>query len=89
MADASAYDLPMTRDEALAECRRLAEEHADRATHSWIARESRDGEWTVVKLNVPAKRPLGTLEEAKPRPPQADDPRPALWRDVGGPYGAG
>jgi hypothetical protein len=22
--------------------------------------------------------------EARPRPPQADDPRAAMWRDVGG-----
>ena len=79
----------MTRKEAADECRRLAAEHPDRATHSWIAREAGDGEWEVVKLNVPAKRPLGTVQESKPRPPSADDPRPALWRDVGGPYGAG
>jgi hypothetical protein len=79
----------MTRDEALAETRRLAEEHPDRATHSWIARETGDGDWTVVKLSVPAAKPTGTIQESKPRPPSADDPRPALWRDVGGPYGAG
>jgi hypothetical protein len=24
---------------------------------------------------------------AAERPPQADDPRPNVWRDVGGPYG--
>jgi hypothetical protein len=23
---------------------------------------------------------------AEERPPQGDDPRPAIWRDVGGPY---
>ena len=76
----------MTHDEALAEARRLSEEHPDRATHSWLPRKDEQGEWTVVKLGVPAARPLGTTEESKPRPPQADDPRPAMWRDVGGPY---
>lgn len=79
----------MTRDEAQAECRRLAAEHPDRATHSWLARECADGDWTVVKIGAVGARPLGTREESKPRPPQADDPRPALWRDVGGPYGGG
>ena len=79
----------MTRDEALAEARRLAEEHPDRATHSWLPREAGDGEWTVVKIGAVGARPLGSSQEGKPRPPQADDPRPALWRDVGGPYGAG
>ena len=79
----------MTRDEAIAECGRLAREHADRATHSWLPREVAHGHWAVVKVGVPSQRALGSLTEAKPRPPQADDPRPALWRDVGGPYGGG
>jgi hypothetical protein len=76
----------MTRDEAISECGRLAREHADRATHSWLPRELAAGKWAVVKVGVPGQRALGTLTEAKPRPPQADDPRPAMWRDVGGPY---
>ena len=76
----------MTRDEALTECRRLGEEHADRATHSWLPRVLDEGEWSVVKVSVPGKQPLVTAQESRPRPPQADDPRPALWRGVGGPY---
>ena len=80
----------MTRKEALAEARRLSEEHPDRATHSWIPREGSDGEWTRREARDPQQaRRSGTLQESKPRPPQADDPRPAFWRDVGGPYGPG
>jgi hypothetical protein len=79
----------MTRQEAVDEARRLAEEHPDRATHSWIPRQGAGGGWSVAKLAIPPSRPSGTTQESKPRPPQADDPRPALWRDVGGPYGAG
>jgi hypothetical protein len=79
----------MTREQALTECRRLAAEHPDRETHSWLPRELADGEWAVAKVGVPGHGPLATAQESKPRPPQADDPRPALWRDVGGPYGAG
>ena len=79
----------MTREEAQAEVRRLTAEHPDRATHSWLPRKGADGGWTVVKLGVASKAPVGTTQESKPRPPQADDPRPALWRDVGGPYGPG
>jgi hypothetical protein len=79
----------MTRKEALDEARRLSEEHPDRATHSWIPRQGADGAWSVAKLAIPPTRPLGTTQESKPRPPQADDPRPAFWRDVGGPYGPG
>jgi hypothetical protein len=55
----------------------------------WLPRALAYGEWTVIKVGVPTRRPVGTAQEAKPRPPQAEDPRPALWRDVGGPYGAG
>lgn len=77
----------MTRDQAIAECGRLAREHPDRATHSWLPRELAPGEWAVVKVGVAGQRPQGTLQEAKPSPPQADDVRPALWRNVGGPYG--
>ena len=76
----------MTREEALAECGRLAREHSDRATHSWLPRELAPGEWVVVKVGVPTQRPLGTHLEARPRPDHADDPRPAFFRDVGGPY---
>jgi hypothetical protein len=79
----------MTREEAVAEARRLSEEHPDRATHSWIPRQGTDGSWSVAKLGIAPQRPDGTLLESKPRPPQADDPRPAFWRDVGGPYGPG
>jgi hypothetical protein len=79
----------MTREQAIAECSRLARESDDRATHSWLPREIAPGEWAVMRVGMPTQRPLGSLTEAKPRPAQADDPRPALWRDVGGPYGPG
>ena len=55
----------------------------------------RRGELTLdgkrVRLRIGGKdieptQPEKTTTEAKPKPPQADDPRPALWRDVGGPY---
>ena len=76
----------MTREQAISECSRLAREHGDRATHSWLPREIAAGEWGVVKVGVASRPPLGAAQEARPRPPQADDPRPPLWRDVGGPY---
>jgi len=77
----------MTRDEALEEAARLGREHPDRATHSWLVKEKAPGEWTVAKIGVPGRGPLTNTQESKPRPPQADDPRPAMWRNVGGPYG--
>jgi hypothetical protein len=76
----------MTRDEAIAEAARLTREHPDRATHSWLPREIAPGEWGVAKVDLPARGPIVNVQEAKPRPPHPDDPRPAHWRNVGGPY---
>ena len=79
----------MTRDEAMTEATRLGREHPDRTTHSWMARETAPGDWKVVRVGLPSRIPLGSTQEAKPRPPQADDPRPPMWRDVGGPWSGG
>jgi hypothetical protein len=80
----------MTRDEAQALCARNSEEHPDRATHQWMPREQDDGEWTVVSLRLPKgagpPAPLKATVETKPKPPEPDDPRPAYWRNVGGPW---
>ncbi len=45
------------------------------------------GEDGALELS-PDTAPEGVHPEtiAEERPPQQDDPRPALWRDVGGPY---
>jgi hypothetical protein len=76
----------MTREQPIAEADRLAQEHPDRATHSWLPREIAPGHWGVAKVGVPGRGPIVNVQEAKPRPPHPDDPRPAHWRNVGGPY---
>jgi hypothetical protein len=82
----------VTRDQAEA---RAAERNAARPegdTRHWIAREGDDGEWALVSVRIPGYSPVSPLKattEAKPRPPQADDPRTNVVRDVGGPYGPG
>jgi hypothetical protein len=81
----------MTRDEAVQRAADLNREHPDRATHRWLAREAADG-WQVARVALPKGMrldPLRTTAEARPRPPQAPDPRPAFIRDVGGPYAGG
>jgi len=75
----------MTRDEAQAV---VAARKQERPEDGWAARE-RDGEWEVVRLAGMGRRATSETVEAKPKPPQADDPRPAFWRDVGGPYAGG
>jgi hypothetical protein len=85
----AAYTLAMTRAEAEKFARAQAREHPDRDTHRWMARGQPDGSWTVAKIRMPpGKRvdPLKTTTEAKPRPPQPDDPRTSYDRGVGGPW---
>jgi hypothetical protein len=80
----------MTRDEAMNAAKRLTAEHPDRRTHTWIARESTPGGWEVVKVRLPGEMrrdPMKATTEAKPKPPEADDPRPAIFRNIP-PYGA-
>ena len=79
----------MTHEQAISECGRLAREHDDRATHSWLPREITPGQWAVVKVGVPRHAPLATARSPSRGRRPADDPRPAMWRDVGGPYGLG
>jgi hypothetical protein len=79
----------VTRAEAERECRRLAAEHPDRETHAWLAREGPGGNWSVAKLPLPPGVKLDPLKasvETKPRPPEPDDPRSAIARNVP-PYG--
>ena len=79
----------MTRDEAMAAAKKFGAEHVDRATHRWVPRETAGGDWEVAKIPVPSGMridPLSTSIEAKPKPPQPDDPRPSYDRNVGGPW---
>lgn len=82
----------MDRKDAEASCERLAREDPERDRYKWLPRQSDDGEWSVVKVQLPEglrRDPMKATVEAKPEPPDADDPRPAMWRDVGGPWTAG
>lgn len=74
-----------TREDAQAACRRLAETHADRETHSFMPRRRDDG-WEVVKVALaPVTDQLDTEVRADERPPTPDDPRSAHYRNAG-PY---
>jgi hypothetical protein len=81
----------MNRDEAQRSAAELNREHPDRGKFRWIAREGEDG-WQVARIKLPGALRLDPLKqgvEAKPKPPDAPDPRPAFFRDVGGPYAGG
>lgn len=81
----------MTREEAELRAAELNREHPDRAKARWMARE-RGGVWEVARVSLPAGMridPVTETTEAKPKPPQADDPRPLFEQNVGGPYGVG
>jgi hypothetical protein len=81
----------MTQEQAQQRAADLNRDHPERGRYRWLAREGADG-WQVARITLPGGMRLDPLDEtveSKPRPPQADDPRPALWRDVGGPWGGG
>jgi hypothetical protein len=81
-AKPSGYPGSMKRDEAEALREQLQSEHEDRATHTFMVREAGPGDWEVVKVSLPPRRPVGTTVEAKPRPPQSD--HAPLWQSTGG-----
>ena len=68
----------MTRAEAEERARTLQAEDPERDTHRFIARPGADGDWQVVKVEVPPhlrnEKLTPTIEE-RPRPSQPDDPR--------------
>jgi hypothetical protein len=80
----------MTREDALARAEQLNSEHPDRETHTWIPRRGAGGEWEIAKLRMPGLRrdPMKATTEAKPSPPEGEDPRPACFRNIP-PFGAG
>jgi hypothetical protein len=80
----------MTKDEAAQRAVELNRDHLERAAYRWLAREGDDG-WHVVRVSIPGDAARDALKEgveAKPKP-EAPDPRPAFFRDVGGPYAGG
>ena len=82
----------MTREAAQREAQRRNAETKPASGQRWFVRAVGAGDWALVKVaGLPADvlGPLKTTTEAKPRPPMADDPRPAYWRDVGSPWTAG
>jgi hypothetical protein len=77
----------MTRSEAEESARRLQVEHPDRATHRFVARQSADGDWEVVRVQLPEQLRRGRLTptiDTSPRPSPADDPRTGNERRLPG-----
>jgi hypothetical protein len=74
----------MTREEAREECERLNREHPERTTSSWLPRERRDGSWDIARVSIAAAGTLIATEVGgEERPPNADDPRVPMMRNVG------
>ena len=63
----------MTRDEAQAECARLAKEHPDRETHRFIPRQGPGDSWSVAKVGLPpisGRLPTGEIR-GNQKPPSS------------------
>jgi hypothetical protein len=64
----------MDEQEAKDRCAQLAREHPDRQTHQWVPVQSKDGSWSVAKINLPpVAQPTGTQTQASQ--PDPNDPR--------------
>ena len=77
----------MTRSEAEARAEELQATHEDRASHRFFARPAADGDWEVVKVEMPPElrsQPLTPTIDASPQPSPADDPRSGHERNVPG-----
>jgi len=81
----------MTRAEAEDRAATLNREHADRGIYRWIARSDRDDR-QVARIAVPGGvrlHPLHGAVETRPQPTPAEDPRPAHFKNTGGPWVGG
>jgi hypothetical protein len=76
----------MDREQAQRERDRMAAEHPDA---TWLVAEREPGAWAVVKVGLaPADGPEGSATEARPKPDNAEDPRPVTQQLVP-PWSAG
>lgn len=73
----------MTRKQAERERDRLA---AERPDSTWIVYEAEPGNWGIAKVPLRPQTPTGARVESKPKPPEPDDTRSAMQRNIGGPY---
>jgi hypothetical protein len=68
----------VTRAEAEERARSLQAEDPERDSHRFIARPAPDGDWQVVKVELPKhlrNEKLTSTIESRPRPTHPDDPR--------------
>jgi hypothetical protein len=68
----------VTREDAVAECERLARDHPDRDLAAWVPREEESGDWVVVRI----PRPGRALSRDELRTGQSDAVRPDPAQDV-------
>lgn len=77
----------MTHAEADAEVRRRNDDPSEEGF--WVAQRVEGDEWRAVHADAPGFkriRATGTHAESKPRPPEPEDPRSGLGRNIPG-YG--
>jgi hypothetical protein len=73
--------------DARRQAERLNETHPQRARFQWLALARGSGIWAVVRApRAERVDPLTATTEAKPKPPEPDDPRTGPLRGIP-PYG--
>jgi len=73
----------MTEQQARERVAKLSAESPERETHSWIAREGADGNWSIVKLAVPSPQAQATTTTQPGENVAAkDDPRSPMEQNI-------
>ena len=73
----------MTREDAEKLCATYAAEHPDRRVAQWRPKEESDGEWSVLRIDLPPTLETTTEVRADEKPPTPPDPRPDVPPTVG------
>ena len=73
----------MTREEAEALCATYAVEHPDRKVAQWRPKKESDGDWSVLRIDLPPTLETSTEVRADEKPPTPPDPRPDVPPTVG------
>jgi hypothetical protein len=81
----------MTRADAESRAAELNREHPERSRYRWMPHGTGDA-WEVVRVALPGAirlDPVTATVESRPQPEPREDPRPAHFRNVGGPWVGG
>ena len=74
----------LTELEAIGYCSKLASESPLRTTHSWIPKQKSNGDWMVLRVNLPSPNiQRDKMSESEGAAVAKSDPRTLLAKNIG------